>query len=85
MMRLPLVFATFGVVAAAPTSAGRALANPLFKSRRAALGLAGGAAMGAALGGAAPALAAEPTVKAYFGAGCFWHVQHEVRAAPFHT
>ena len=43
-------------------------------SRRGALGAAGGAALGAAL----PAHAVEEEdVKVYFGAGCFWHVQHE--------
>jgi len=41
--------------------------------RRQALGL------GAAVAAAAPlsAAAAEPSIKVYFGAGCFWHVQHE--------
>ena len=43
-------------------------------SRRGALVAAGGAALGAAL----PAHAVEEEdVKVYFGAGCFWHVQHE--------
>ena len=43
-------------------------------SRRGALGTAGVAALGAAL----PAHAVEEEdVKVYFGAGCFWHVQHE--------
>ena len=37
------------------------------------------AAEGRARTGAAPlsAAAAEPSIKVYFGAGCFWHVQHE--------
>lgn len=43
-------------------------------SRRGALGVAGGAALGTAL----PAQAVEEEdVQVYFGAGCFWHVQHE--------
>lgn len=37
------------------------------------------AAAGIAAGGStnAATAASEPTVKMYFGAGCFWHVQHE--------
>lgn len=27
-----------------------------------------------------PAVAAEEDIEVYFGCGCFWHVQHEVRA-----
>ena len=50
--------------------------NTNMRSRRQALKLA--VAAGAALGsGVAPTTAAEETVKLYFGAGCFWHVQHE--------
>lgn len=49
--------------------------------RRGVLGLGlGGLAAAAAAAGGRPipaALAEEPTVKLYFGAGCFWHVQHE--------
>eukprot|EP00312_Isochrysidales_sp_CCMP1244_P011872 CAMPEP_0196704160 /NCGR_PEP_ID=MMETSP1090-20130531/57395_1 /TAXON_ID=37098 /ORGANISM="Isochrysis sp, Strain CCMP1244" /LENGTH=275 /DNA_ID=CAMNT_0042044039 /DNA_START=46 /DNA_END=873 /DNA_ORIENTATION=- len=44
--------------------------------RRSAIGLAGSAAVAAVVPDAANA-AADPTVKIYFGAGCFWHVQHE--------
>ena len=44
-------------------------------SRRSFFGLAAGAAATAALPGL-PVQAAE-TTKIYFGAGCFWHVQHE--------
>lgn len=80
MMRLPLVIvACVGLSSALPTSASRAVVRPHVSSRRAALGLAGSAAVGVAVGGATPALAADPSVKVYFGAGCFWHVQHEVR------
>lgn len=43
-------------------------------SRRGALVVASGAALGAAL----PAHAVEEEdIKVYFGAGCYWHVQHE--------
>jgi len=56
------------------TAPATAAATP-WHSRRNALGLA----VGAVAAGALPrsATAAEPTVKVYFGAGCFWHVQHE--------
>ena len=37
----------------------------------------GAAAAASAFLPAAPAVAAEDEVKMYFGAGCFWHVQHE--------
>jgi len=43
-------------------------------SRRSVLSFAAAAA---ASSNSLPALAAEPSVKVYFGAGCFWHVQHE--------
>ena len=43
--------------------------------RRHAIGLGfAAAAAGPNLGAAS---AAEPMIKVYFGAGCFWHVQHE--------
>ena len=69
-MRHLLLAAALGSAGAIRTPSG------LFQSRRAALGLAAGAAVGVA----APASvsAADPTVKIYFGAGCFWHVQHEL-------
>mmetsp|Transcript_19885 Transcript_19885/g.40514 ORF Transcript_19885/g.40514 Transcript_19885/m.40514 type:complete len:255 (+) Transcript_19885:26-790(+) len=44
-------------------------------SRRAALGAAGGAFAGSAL--PAHSVEEEADLKVYFGAGCFWHVQHE--------
>jgi len=51
---------------------------PSLLGRRRAIALAGGSALPALLGGNQPATAAsEETVKIYFGAGCFWHVQHE--------
>ena len=46
-------------------------------SRRAALGAAGGALAGSALPMPAHAVVEEEDLKVYFGAGCFWHVQHE--------
>jgi len=55
-----------------------AVVRPVHTTRRGVLSLAGAAA-GVPLANALPALAAdgEPSVKVYFGAGCFWHVQHE--------
>lgn len=83
-MRLHLVgLQLVGISAATLTSAGRtAISQPTLSNRRAALSLAGSAALGVAFGGAAPALAdeavaAEEAVQVYFGCGCFWHVQHE--------
>ena len=77
MARLSLLSSSLLALAhAAPPTTGRALSGNLFRSRRAALGLAGSAAAGV-MASSLPASAAEPTVKVYFGAGCFWHVQHE--------
>jgi len=50
--------------------------NGSYKSRRKALRLAAAAALPAFVG-SSQLVAAEDTVKLYFGAGCFWHVQHE--------
>ena len=51
-----------------------ASSRPTNFSRRAALGAAGGALVGSSF----PAQAVEmEDLKVYFGAGCFWHVQHE--------
>ena len=87
-MRLHLVgLQLVGISAATLTSAGRtAISQPTLSNRRAALSLAGSAALGVAFGGAAPALAdeavaAEEAVQVYFGCGCFWHVQHEFAEA----
>ena len=44
-------------------------------SRRDALGLV--AASAGAVASPQPVLA-DPSIKVYFGAGCFWHVQHEL-------
>ena len=61
------------------STAANAVGTPR-RSRRDALGLAAGAAAAAALPQSAFA-ADESTVKVYFGAGCFWHVQQCVGAA----
>lgn len=65
---------------AAVVATASALRPPLLRpnsSRRNALRLAAAAAIPAFAGASTQPAAAEETVKLYFGAGCFWHVQHE--------
>jgi len=51
---------------------------PASLTRRSAIAFAGGVVFPAILGGGpTAAVAAEEKIKVYFGAGCFWHVQHE--------
>jgi len=63
-------------VLAALCDSSASLRVPTATGRRKVLSLAGAAAF-AGRGAAQPASAADPSVKIYFGAGCFWHVQHE--------